>query len=103
MIINRGGPRLGRFPAQPVVVLADDGLTVPGYATHTGVRVRAELARLITVAAAGYGMAAARLRGRRRRRSGHRRRRGRWRRQARAEPYPGRALLALLKYQGDHR
>ena len=91
--------RLDRFPAQAVVVFTDDGLAVLCYAFHTGVCVRAELARLVAVAGAGFGIAAGRWRWRRRSdlRS---RRRGRL---ARREPHPGGALLAVRRHPDSHR
>jgi len=59
----------------------------------------AELAGLVAVASAGFGIAASRWRGRRR--SGFRgRRRGRL---ARREPYPGRALPAMRRHPDYHR
>src|SRR5438876_12142957 len=51
--------RSGRFPAQAVVVLADNGLTVSGDAAHASVGLWAKLPRFVAVAAAGLGIAAA--------------------------------------------
>ena len=92
------GSRSGRFPAQAVVVLADDGLTVSGDAAHAGIGVRAELPGFVAVAAAGRGIAAARCG---RRRSGLRS--GRRGRLARRERHPGEALLAVRRHPDSHR
>src|SRR6266702_4040853 len=94
--------RSGRFPAQAVVVLADDRIAAAIYTVHARVRMGAEFARLIAVAGAGFGVAAGRWRRWRRRGFRRRRRCRRWGRLARREPDPGGALLAVCRHPDHH-
>lgn len=46
----RTGAYSGRFPPQPVIVLAYDALAVAGHSGHACIRIRAEFTWLVTVA-----------------------------------------------------